>query len=59
MNNMIDTSSDLRDLITVDFRELYVPYEQLDTETRELMDAAADEHSDYYNNLTMSDILEG
>jgi hypothetical protein len=59
MNDMIDTSSDLRDLISVDFQELYVPYEQLDTETREQMDAEADEHSDYYNNLTMSDILEG
>jgi hypothetical protein len=59
MNDMIDTSSDLRDLISVDFQELYVPYEQLDTETREQMDAEADERSDYYNNLTMSDILEG
>ena len=59
MNDAIDTSSDLRDLISVDFQELYVPYEKLDTETRELMEAAADRHCDYYNNLTMSDILEG
>ena len=59
MNDAIDTSSDLRDLISVDFQELYVPYEQLDTETREQMTAAADDHSDYYNDLTMSDILEG
>jgi hypothetical protein len=43
MNDMIDTSSDLRDLITVDFQEQ--------------MEAESDERG--YNDLTMSDILEG
>lgn len=43
MNDAIDTSSDLRDLISVDFQEQ--------------MEAEADERG--YNNLTMSDILEG
>ena len=59
MNDMIDTASDLRDLITVNFQELYIPYDKLTDEEREQMEREADDRNDYYNDLTMDDILEG
>jgi len=59
MNDMIDTSSDLRDLISVEFQELYVPYNELDEAVQEEMDREADLRTRYANDLTMDDILEG
>lgn len=57
MNDMIDTASDLRDLITVNFRELYVPYADLDEETKDRLDREADQRIKDEECLTCDDLM--
>ena len=58
MNDSIDTNSDLRDLIAVDFRELYLPYDSahFDIEAEEM---AAEKRLEDLQYMTMSDIIDG
>lgn len=57
MNDMIDTASDLRDLITVNFRELYVPYADLDEETKDRLEREADQRIKDEESLTCDDLM--
>ena len=57
MNDMIDTSSDLRDLIAVDYRELYVPYADLDEATKDRLEREADQRIKDQECLTCDDLI--
>ena len=57
MNDMIDTSSDLRDLIAVDYRELYVPYADLDESTKDRLEREADQRIKDQECLTCDDLI--
>lgn len=59
MNQFIDTNCELRDLIAVGFRELYVNHADLDDAAANRLDREADERCDSFDDLTMADILEG
>ena len=58
-NTNINTNCELRDLIAVDYRELYVSHADLDDATANRLDREADERCDSFDDLTMADILEG
>lgn len=57
MNEMIDTASDLRDLIAVDYRELYVPYADLDESTKDRLEREADQRIKDQECLTCDDLM--